>query len=121
MKKLLVISLLLGLIFSLCGCSLLYEGQNNALDNETLAKIVAENLGVPSGTACEVRKTCYWEAAGRDFKNVTFTENGEMVELYVERETFETNGKEYFSYFIKGVVRGKEVKLTVAPPYSNNQ
>lgn len=36
--------------------------------------------------------------------------------ILVERETFETNGKEYFSYFIKGVVRGKEVKLTVAPP-----
>lgn len=36
--------------------------------------------------------------------------------IIVEREIFETNGKEYFSYFIKGVVRGKEVKVALTPP-----
>ena len=36
--------------------------------------------------------------------------------IIVERETFESHGKEYYSYFIKGVVRGKEIKIQVAPP-----
>lgn len=36
--------------------------------------------------------------------------------LFVERETFEKDGKSYFSYFIKGVVRGQEVKVLVCPP-----
>ena len=36
--------------------------------------------------------------------------------IYVERETFEKNGKVYFSYFIKGVIRGKEVKINIMPP-----
>ena len=36
--------------------------------------------------------------------------------IMVERETFESHGKEYYSYFIKGVVRGKEIKIQVAPP-----
>ncbi|MGN1201341.1 MAG: hypothetical protein ACI4R8_03705 [Candidatus Caccovivens sp.] len=36
--------------------------------------------------------------------------------LMVERETFEKDGKTYFSYFIKGNVRGKDVKLAVVPP-----
>ena len=81
MKKLFAVSLLLGLIFFFCGCSLLYEGQNNALDNETLAKIVAGNLGVPdsANVEYEVSETFYWEAGGRDFKTVTFIENGETV------------------------------------------
>ncbi len=34
----------------------------------------------------------------------------------VERETFESHGNEYYSYFIKGVIRGKEIKIQVAPP-----
>ncbi|MEG1663603.1 MAG: hypothetical protein RR338_06410, partial [Clostridia bacterium] len=34
----------------------------------------------------------------------------------VERETFEKNDKTYFSYFIKGKVRGKDVKVAVIPP-----
>lgn len=33
-----------------------------------------------------------------------------------ERETFEKDGKTYFSYFIKGKVRGKEVKVAIVPP-----
>ena len=36
--------------------------------------------------------------------------------IVVERETFEKNGKVYFSYFIKGVIRGKEVKINIMPP-----
>ena len=40
----------------------------------------------------------------------------ENNKINVERETFESNGKEYFSYFIKGNVRGREVKAGVIPP-----
>ena len=36
--------------------------------------------------------------------------------IMVERETFEKNEKTYFSYFIKGMVRGKEVKVAIIPP-----
>lgn len=36
--------------------------------------------------------------------------------IYVERETFEKDGKSYFSYFIKGQVRGKDVKVAIVPP-----
>ena len=36
--------------------------------------------------------------------------------IMVERETFTSNDKEYYSYFIKGKVRGKEVKIGVIPP-----
>lgn len=40
--------------------------------------------------------------------------NNEMI--FVERETFEKNGKTYFSYFIKGTIRGKDVKVAIIPP-----
>lgn len=36
--------------------------------------------------------------------------------IKVERETFEKNDKTYFSYFIKGSIRGKDVKVAVVPP-----
>lgn len=36
--------------------------------------------------------------------------------ILVERETFEKNDKTYFSYFVKGKIRGKEVKVAVVPP-----
>ena len=36
--------------------------------------------------------------------------------IFVERDTFEMNGKTYFSYFIKGTVRGKEVRVGIIPP-----
>ena len=36
--------------------------------------------------------------------------------ILVERDTFESNGRSFFSYFIKGQVRGKEVKAAVMPP-----
>ncbi len=39
-----------------------------------------------------------------------------MEKVFVEREIFEKNGKSYFSYFIKGILRGKEVKVAVVPP-----
>jgi len=35
--------------------------------------------------------------------------------IVVERETYEKNGKTFFTYFIKGIVRGKEVKASVMP------
>ena len=36
--------------------------------------------------------------------------------IFVERETFEKNDKTYYSYFIKGKVRGKDVKVAIVPP-----
>ena len=36
--------------------------------------------------------------------------------IFVERETFVKNGNTYFSYFIKGNVRGKNIKVAVVPP-----
>ena len=36
--------------------------------------------------------------------------------LMVERETYEKEGKTYFTYFIKGIVRGVEVRIAVTPP-----
>ncbi len=37
-------------------------------------------------------------------------------QIVVERETFKLKDKEYFSYFVKGTVRGREVKAGVKPP-----
>ena len=34
----------------------------------------------------------------------------------VERDTYEKNGKTFFSYFIRGTVRGKEVRAGIMPP-----
>lgn len=39
-----------------------------------------------------------------------------MKEILVERETFEKNGKSYYSYFIKGIIRDKEVRISIMPP-----
>ena len=36
--------------------------------------------------------------------------------IKVEREPYEKNGKSYFSYFIKGNVRGVDLKVGVIPP-----
>ena len=36
--------------------------------------------------------------------------------IFVERETYEKDGKTYFSYGIKGTVRGREVRVAVVPP-----
>ena len=35
--------------------------------------------------------------------------------IFVERDTYEKQYNTYFSYFIKGKVRGKDVKATVVP------
>ena len=37
-------------------------------------------------------------------------------QLYVQNEPFEYNGKTYHHYFIQGMVRGREVKVELAPP-----
>ena len=37
-------------------------------------------------------------------------------QLFVQKEPFEYNGKKYNRYFIKGMVRGREVKIDLAPP-----
>lgn len=44
------------------------------------------------------------------------TKNEMKNAIKVERETFEMDGKQYFSYFIKGTVRGRNVKAAVVPP-----
>lgn len=36
--------------------------------------------------------------------------------IFVERETYTKDDKEYFSYFIKGNVRGRDVKIGIVPP-----
>lgn len=36
--------------------------------------------------------------------------------IFVERDTFEKNDKVYYSYFIKGIIRGKEVRISIMPP-----
>ena len=37
-------------------------------------------------------------------------------QIFVERETFTRGEKTFFSYFIKGKVRGKDVKVAIVPP-----
>lgn len=39
-----------------------------------------------------------------------------LGQIKVERETFEKDGNTYFSYFIKGKIRGKDVRILVSPP-----
>jgi len=36
--------------------------------------------------------------------------------IKVERENFEKNGKNYFSYFIKGKVRNRDIRVQIIPP-----
>ena len=36
--------------------------------------------------------------------------------IFVERETYTKDDKEYFSYFIKGNVRGRDVRIGLMPP-----
>lgn len=38
------------------------------------------------------------------------------AKVQVEREPFEKNGRTFYSYFIKGTIRGKQVKAAVVPP-----
>ena len=39
----------------------------------------------------------------------------ENKNILVERDTYEKNGKTFFTYFVKGTLRGKEVKASVMP------
>ena len=43
------------------------------------------------------------------------TKNENKNTVMVERETYEKNGKTYFSYFIKGTLRGVDFKIGVQP------
>ena len=36
--------------------------------------------------------------------------------ITVEREIFKYKGKEYFGYFIKGIVKGRDVRVGIKPP-----
>ena len=36
--------------------------------------------------------------------------------IFVERDTYENKGKTYYSYFIKGQIRGKDVRVAIVPP-----
>lgn len=40
----------------------------------------------------------------------------ESKKIMVEREPFSKDGKSYFSYFIKGNVRGKDIRVLITPP-----
>ena len=40
----------------------------------------------------------------------------EVKKIMVEREPFQKDGKNYFSYFIKGTVRGKDIRVLITPP-----
>jgi len=40
----------------------------------------------------------------------------ENFKMKVERDTYEKKGKTYFSYFIRGNVRGRDVRIGVVPP-----
>ncbi len=39
-----------------------------------------------------------------------------MAKVLVERETYEKNGKSYFAYYVKGVIRGRNVRILMVPP-----
>ena len=40
----------------------------------------------------------------------------EEKKILVAKEPYEYKGKTYYSYYVKGVVRGKEVKAQIVPP-----
>ena len=37
-------------------------------------------------------------------------------QIVVERELIEKNGKTFFTYFIKGTIRNKDVRIAITPP-----
>ena len=39
-----------------------------------------------------------------------------MAKVLVERETYEKNGKSYYAYYVKGVIRGRNVRILMVPP-----
>lgn len=36
--------------------------------------------------------------------------------IFVERESYTKNDKEFFTYFIKGNIRGRDVRIAIVPP-----
>ena len=44
------------------------------------------------------------------------TMDNKKGKIVVERETFEKDDKVYFTYFIKGKIRNKDVRISVVPP-----
>ena len=36
--------------------------------------------------------------------------------IFVERDTYEKDGNTYYGYFIRGKVRGKDVRVLIVPP-----
>ena len=36
--------------------------------------------------------------------------------IFVERETYTKNEKQYFTYFINGNIRGRDVRIAIMPP-----
>ncbi len=37
-------------------------------------------------------------------------------QIKVERDTYEKDGKTYYSYFIKGNIRGRDIRVLIVPP-----
>lgn len=37
-------------------------------------------------------------------------------QIKVERDTYEKGGKTYYSYFIKGNIRGRDIRVLIVPP-----
>lgn len=37
-------------------------------------------------------------------------------QIKVERNTYEKDGKTYYSYFIKGNIRGRDIRVLIVPP-----
>ena len=37
-------------------------------------------------------------------------------QIKVERDTYEKDGKTYYSYFIKGDIRGRDIRVLIVPP-----
>jgi len=54
----------------------------------------------------------------QETENVPEVKEGDLIEtpLLIEREPFKKDGKQYFQYFIKGAIRGKEIKVGLMPP-----
>ena len=48
-------------------------------------------------------------------ENKTENKAKKLTKIVVEREIYEKDGTEYFAYFVKGNVRGREVKASVVP------
>ena len=79
MKKLMAIFMCLAMCLSFVGCK--QTSNIKELSDKKLAEVVSEKLGVPDKTGIEysVSEMFYWDSAERYYKNVEFTQNGEIV------------------------------------------